>query len=110
TPKRQLILNGLDKITPNRMAVRLESHEQIIMTPRVDADGKIQTVTLFNLSSGETDTIQLKVRSYGSKRPYWSVPCQKKVRAKVKKTEGEEGSLTITLPPLGAYQIGTLYF
>jgi len=110
TPKRQLILNGLDKITPNRMAVRLESHEQIIMTPRVDADGNIQTVTLFNLSSGETDTIQLTVRSYGSKRPYWSVPCQKKVRAKVKKTEGEEGSLTITLPPLGAYQIGTLYF
>ncbi|MBR5978539.1 MAG: hypothetical protein IK033_06030 [Verrucomicrobia bacterium] len=110
TPKRQLILNGLDKITPNRMAVRMETHEQFVMTPRVDADGKIQTITLLNLSSGETDTIQLTVRSYGSKRPYWSVPCQKKVRAKVKKTEGEEGSLTITLPPLGAYQIGTLYF
>ena len=109
-PKRKTLYDGLDAICPGKFKVRVDSNEKMIITPRVNDEGKVVAVSIFNLSPGETDTLQVRVRNAAAQTADWTLPRQPVIRINGVATGDPKEEILVTLPPLGAFQIGTLFF
>lgn len=107
-PKRKAILDGLDKITSGKMQVRLEPMENLVLIPRVNAEGKTASIAFQNMSPGETDTLVLKVKNPATSHSVWSRP--RKGEIKLTPEVLSDGTLLFKIPALQAYEIGTLNF
>ena len=62
TGKRQQILLAADALSAGRLPALLRTAAQVLLIPRVDADGMLKNLTLLNLSLDETGPLKLLLR------------------------------------------------
>jgi hypothetical protein len=61
--RRAKLLDDLDKVTGGTFPVRVDACRPLRILPRVRPDGKVDSVTLLNLSIGDTDELAVRVRN-----------------------------------------------
>ena len=64
--RRAKLLDDLDAVTGGTFPVRVDECRPLRILPRVRPDGKLDSVTLLNLSIGDTDEIKLRLRNPAS--------------------------------------------
>ncbi len=109
-PERTAVLDALDGVTPDGMPVRVEcgGHPFRVLA-RVDGDGRIDSVTILNLSIGESSPIKVKIRrqmAHPDAAPRLERPTQAAIQVQPSCINGEK---QFTLPPLPGWQIATLF-
>ena len=94
--QRTALLDALDRATDGRFPVRIDLAHRIRVYARVDAQGRTDSVTLFNLSVGETGDFALRVRNPASGKPVVLAPRQPAQNAK-SAFDAAQDELTVTL-------------
>jgi hypothetical protein len=105
--RRRAILDALDAITNHGFPVRLEPCQAVRVLPRTDKDGKIEAVTLLNLSIGRTRELTLQVRHPASRTPRLAQPASEPVPIP-SRYDADRDCLTITVPRLAAWKPATI--
>ena len=76
--------------------------------PRVDASGKTDSVTLLNLSMGDTGAFEVRIRNPRGQKVVYETP--KGTVPGVKTTyDAAKDELRVTLPDLVGWHIGTIF-
>ena len=106
--ERTCWLDELDRASGGRFPVRIDRPVSLDILPRVNAAGRVEAVTLLNLSIGETGVIGLRVRRPSSLRAVWQKPRSAAVAAEI--VSGDlDGEVVVTLPSLSGWEITTLF-
>ena len=66
--RRTKLLDDLDAVTRGAFPVRVDECRPLRILPRVRPDGKLDSVTLLNLSVGDTDELRVRVRNPATER------------------------------------------
>jgi hypothetical protein len=99
----------IDIVTDGAFPVRLETCHAVRVLPRIDADGKVDSVTLLNHSIGETPNLKLTVRNPRTRNAQWLRPRMDPVP--ISADAGSPANAPVfTLPVLPGWQPGTLIF
>ena len=108
--RRTKLLDDLDAATGGTFPVRVDACRPLRILPRVREDGRLDSVTILNLSIGGTDEIQVRVRRPVSAK----ASLQNAKMAKPTPLPCVAGTLpgeyVVTLPDLPGWQIATLFF
>lgn len=108
-PDRSRLLDVLDRVTPDGLCVRVDECRPLRILPRILADGRVDTVTLLNVSIGATDVINVRIRHPSGSRVEWCRPGKPPVGLSVRSgTTTDE--IVVLVPDIGGWEIGTLYF
>lgn len=67
--RRTKLLDDLDKATGGKFPVRIDACRAMRVLPRVDKDGKLDSVTVLNLSIGAIEDLRIRVRNVASLSP-----------------------------------------
>ncbi|MCR5752199.1 MAG: hypothetical protein K6G91_09560 [Kiritimatiellae bacterium] len=108
--RRTKLLDDLDAATKGTFPVRIDACRPLRILPRVRDDGRLDSVTILNLSIGGTDGLKVRVRRSVSRRALFqevgmaspsSLPC-------------EDGAFSdeavVTLSDMPGWRIVTLFF
>lgn len=107
--RRRAYLDVIDIVTDGAFPVRLETCHAARVLPRIDADGKVDSVTLLNHSIGETPNLKLTVRNPRTRNAQWLRPRMDPVP--ISADAGSPANAPVfTLPVLPGWQPGTLIF
>ena len=109
TTRRQAILDALDAISNKTFPVRLDTCQAVRVLPHVDGDGKVDSVTVINLSIGRTRDLTLHVRHPKMRAPLIAHPVEAAVPAKCVYDEATD-NLTVTVPRIAAWKPVTIVF
>lgn len=105
---RQAWLDEIDRLTKGRFPVRIELPHAMRVLPRVDANGKTDSVTLFNISMGDTDAFEVRIRNPRGRHVVYETP--KGTVPNVKAVyDAAADELRVTVPDLLGWHIGTLF-
>lgn len=105
---RQAWLDEIDRLTKGRFPVRVELPHALRVLPRVDASGKTDSVTLLNLSMGDTGAFEVRIRNPRGQKVVYETP--KGTVPGVKTTyDAAKDELRVTLPDLVGWHIGTIF-
>ena len=108
--RRAKLLDDLDAATGGLFPVRIDECRPLRILPRVREDGRLDSVTLLNLSIGATDEIRVRVRRPVSR----TALMQDATKAAPVPVECLPGSspeeAVVTLADIGPWQIVTLFF
>ena len=108
--RRTKLLDDLDAVTDGIFPVRVDACRPLRILPRVRDDGRLDSVTILNLSIGDTDELKIRVRRPVSRQATMqnakmaeptSLPC-------VPSTLSDE--FFITLDNIPGWQIVSLFF
>ena len=108
--RRTKLLDDLDAVTKGAFPVRIDACRPLRILPRVRPDGTLDSVTILNLSIGDTDELKVRVRNPASARAMLQdakhaapvlVSCVPGAAANEK---------VVTLANLSGWQIATLFF
>ena len=77
------------------------------MLPRIDAAGKTDSVTLLNLSMGDTDEFTVRIRNPRGRAATFATP--RGEQAAVSVYDAAKDELVVTVPNLGGWQIATVF-
>ncbi len=108
--RRTKLLDDLDAVTKGAFPVRIDACRPLRILPRVRPDGTLDSVTILNLSIGDTDELKVRVRNPASARAMLQdarhaapvpVACVPGAAANEK---------VVTLANLSGWQIATLFF
>ena len=108
--RRAKLLDDLDAATNGLFPVRVDACRALRILPRVRDDGRLDSVTLLNLSIGETGEIEVRVRRPVSHKAFMQtvkmalpvvVPC-------VETSSSDE--CVVTIRDMQGWQIATLFF
>ena len=108
--RRTKLLDDLDAVTDGTFPVRVDACRPLRILPRVRVDGRLDSVTILNLSIGGTDELKIRVRRPVSRQATMqsakmaeptSLPC-------VPSTLSDE--FFITLDNIPGWQIVSLFF
>ena len=69
--RRTKLLDDLDAATKGAFPVRVDACRPLRILPRVRLDGTLDSVTILNLSIGDTDELKVRVRRAASSRAIW---------------------------------------
>ncbi len=108
--RRAKLLDDLDAVTGGLFPVRIDECRPLRILPRVRDDGRLDSVTILNLSIGGTDEIHVRVRRPVSRMAFMQ-DTAKTMPVPVECTPGttpEEA--VVTLADIGPWQIVTLFF
>ena len=107
--RRKRLLDDLDRATGGTFPVRIDACRPLRLLPRVRADGTLDSVTIFNLSIGDTDELKVRVRRPASGQALW-----RNAKGESKVLPLEPGATAderiATLANLPGWNIGTLFF
>ena len=107
--RRAKLLDDLDAATGGAFPVRIDACRPLRILPRVREDGTLDSVTILNLSIGDTDELKVRVRSPVATCAVWQDAQHDPVSLGM-----ERGSATneqiVTIPNMIAWQIGTIFF
>lgn len=106
--QRRALLEALDAVSPD-FPVRLETCQAVRVLPRVLPDGRVDSVTLLNLSIGRTRPLELRVRGGVVGEPLLLRPCEASERLASRPGE-REGEVVLTLPRLSGWGVATVWF
>lgn len=106
--QRNQMIDSLDWVTNNHFPVRIDTCHAMRVLPRITDNGSVDSVTMLNISIGETPEIEICVRHPHGTNASWHRPRQQAVPIVPKKTSAME--TCYVLPILPGWQIGTLVF
>ena len=108
--RRTKLLDDLDAATSGTFPVRIDACHALRILPRVRGDGRLDSVTLLNLSIGGTDELKVRVRCPVSA----NASLQNAKMARPAPVRCEPGMLpdefVVTLDDLHGWQAATLFF
>lgn len=108
--RRAKLLDDLDAATKGTFPVRIDACRPLRILPRVRPDGTLESVTIVNLSIGDTDELKVRVRNAASSKAVWqdakmsapkSLPCAPGAAA---------NEQVVTLANMAGWQGGTIFF
>ena len=102
-------MDALDAISNKTFPVRLDTCQAVRVLPHVDGDGKVDSVTVINLSIGRTRDLTLHVRHPKMRAPLIARPVEAAVPAKCFYDEASD-NLTVTVPRIAAWKPVTIVF
>lgn len=110
TSERQKLLDAIDAASGGLFPVRIDKCRALRILPRVREDGRLDSVTIINLSIGETDELKVRVR-----RPVsTSVQMQTAKMPEPQTLKCEKGAnsdeLIVTVANIPGWQAVTLFF
>ena len=107
--RRAKLLDDLDAATGGAFPVRIDACRSLRILPRVREDGSLDSVTILNLSIGDTDELKVRVRKPASANASWQdaqhAPSQLNIARGARTNEQ-----VVTIPNMTAWQIGTIFF
>jgi hypothetical protein len=107
--RRAKLLDDLDAATGGAFPVRIDACRPLRILPRVREDGSLDSVTILNLSIGDTDELKVRVRKPASANASWQdaqhAPSQLNIERGARTNEQ-----VVTIPNMTAWQIGTIFF
>ena len=106
---RQAILDALDAISNKTFPVRLDTCQMVRVLPHIDANGKVDSVTLINYSIGRTRDLTLQVRHPKMRAPLIARPVEAALPAKCV-YDAANDNLTVTIPRIAAWKPVTVFF
>lgn len=104
---RRALLDAFDAVAEGGMPVRIDACRPLRVLPRILSDGRVDSVTILNLSSGGTDVFRLRVRRPVGLAADWWLPGREPIHLSGT-ANGDE--LVVELPDIPGSQIGTLFF
>jgi len=105
---RQAWLDEIDRLTQGRFPVRIDLPHAMRVLPRVDAAGKTDSVTLLNLSVGDTGAFAVRIRNPRSQQVAYETP--KGAAPGVKAAyDAAKDELVVTVPELAGWHIATIF-
>jgi len=109
--RRNELLDALDAQSGG-MCVRLEECRGVRILPRVRKDGTVDSVTLLNLSIGDTDELHVRVRRPAGANVVWMGPKGVYGAESVARLESgkKADEVVVRLSNMKGWQIGTLFF
>jgi hypothetical protein len=106
--RRKRLMDELDAATGGKFPVRVDACRPLRILPRVRGDGSLDSVTLLNLSIGETDELVVRIRRPASGNAVWR-DAKGAERAVALKPGPGNGEWTADIGSLPAWTIGTLF-
>ena len=106
--RRTRLLNDLDKATGGNFPVRIDACRPLRILPRVREDGALDSVTILNLSIGDTDEVKRRVRNPASEKAFWQGVKQEPSALAVERGAAPNERV-ITIPNLNGWQIVTIF-
>ena len=108
--RRRKLLDDLDVAAKGAFPVRVDACRALRILPRVRDNGMLDSVTVLNLSIGDTDEIEVRVRNPASGRAFWqdaklSAPVPVALRPGASANER-----VVKIANLSGWQIGTIFF
>jgi len=108
--RRTKLLDDLDAATGGAFPVRIDECRPLRILPRVREDGRLDSVTILNLSIGGTDELKVRIRRPVSRRALLQGP-KMAAPAPISCASGAApDEAVITLPDIPGWQIVTLFF
>ncbi|MBQ3810756.1 MAG: hypothetical protein II839_08075, partial [Kiritimatiellae bacterium] len=108
--RRAKLLDDLDRATGGAFPVRVDACRALRVLPRIRDDGRLDSVTILNLSIGGTDELAVRVRRPVSR----AASVQDATMAAPAPIDCTPGAgpdeAVVTLPGLAGWQIATIFF
>ena len=108
--RRTKLLDDLDAVTDGTFPVRIDACRPLRILPRVRDDGRLDSVTILNLSIGDTDELKIRVRRPVSPKASLQTTKMALPIPVVCEASGLLGEYVITLDDLQGWQAATLFF
>ena len=108
--RRTKLLDDLDAATKGAFPVRVDACRPLRILPRVRPDGTLDSVTILNLSIGDTDELKVRVRRAASARALWQDAKLAAPRQLACAAGASPSEQVVTIPNLAGWQIGTIFF
>jgi len=105
---RQQWLDEIDRASGGRFPVRIELPHALRVLPRIDAEGKTDSVTLLNLSIGDTDEFTVNIRNPRRLKPVLASPQRPDVTLE-SVHDASRDELRVVVPGLAGWQICTIF-
>lgn len=100
-------LDEIDRLTDGRFPVRIDLSHALRVLPRIDSEGKTDSVTLLNLSIGGTDAFTVRIRNPRSRQAVLVDVCGE--RSAQSSYDAARDELRVMIPNLGGWQIATVF-
>ena len=107
--RRTKLLDDLDKVTGGNFPVRIDAIRPIRILPRVLPDGRLDSVTILNLSIGDTDELKVRVRNPASETAFWQ-GAKQGLSSIALERGAAANERVVTIPNLAGWQIVTIFF
>jgi len=107
--RRAKLLDDLDAATAGAFPVRIDACRPLRILPRVREDGSLDSVTILNLSIGDTDELKVRVRKPASANASWQDAQHPPSRLNIE-CGAKTNEQVVTIPNMTAWQIGTIFF
>ena len=108
--RRTKLLDDLDAATGGTFPVRVDACRPLRILPRVRDDGRLDSVTLLNLSIGGTDELKIRVRRPVLPKAFLQTAKMDLPIPVVCEASGLSDEYVITLDNLQGWQAATLFF
>ena len=108
--RRARLLDALDAATGGAFPVRVDECRPLRILPRVRPDGRLDSVTLLNLSIGATGPLAVRVRNPAGPVVLLDSPLLTAPQRAALAQGALPGEAVVSLPDLGPWQIATLFF
>ena len=107
--RRTKLLDDLDAATDGGFPVRIDAIRPLRILPRVREDGKLDSVTILNLSIGDTDELKVRVRNPVSEKAFIQGIGQSLSPLALERGAAANERV-ITISNLSGWQIATIFF
>lgn len=104
--RRNQLLGVIDAICPNAVKTTVDGTAQISLMPREDCEGKIKSVSLMNMTIGESGELTLRIKNPAGNK-FVFIGQYAEEQELTAKIENEEYILTI--PNIPAWSIATVF-
>lgn len=106
--RRLKMLDDIDAATGGQFPVRIDACRPLRILPRILPDGRLDSVTLINLSIGDTDAFKVCLRRPAASRAVWR-DAKGTVREVPLAPGAREGEMVADFANLGPWAAGTLF-
>ena len=107
--RRTKLLDDLDAATDGNFPVRIDAIRPLRILPRVLPDGRLDSVTILNLSIGDTDEFKVRVRNPVSEMAFLQSAKQSPSPLALKRCSAANERV-VTIPNMTGWQIATIFF
>ena len=108
--RRTKLLDDLDAATKGAFPVRIDACRPLRILPRVRPDGTLESVTIVNLSIGDTDELKVRVRNAASSKAFWQDAKMSAPKPLPFAPGAASNEQTVTLANMAGWQAGTIFF
>ena len=100
--RRHQLLAAADWVSRGRLPVIVETPAQVMVVPRVDAEGRLRGVLLLNVTIDRSPPLRLRLRGTQEGKWAWAMPDSADVNLSAEVMENEIGVATPALAPWSA--------